>query len=116
MSGTTARAPLGGLWGLSRRLAAAAQRKYDISGSNRRIWGELRLRERHLRNAESDRVIGRKRRDHITRDNNDSARAHGTGTHSRIGDGCGGWWLLGRVRQSWRGRRDRGNVASSPRG
>jgi hypothetical protein len=102
------------LWGLSCRLAAA-WRKYDTSGSSCRIWGELRLRERHLRNAESDRVKGRKRRDHITRDDNDSARAHsiGTGTRSRIG---GGGSLLWRVRQSWRGRRGGGKVSSSPRG
>jgi hypothetical protein len=38
-------------------------------------------------NAESDRVSGRKRRAHIRRDDNDSARARG------IGDAGGGWWL-----------------------
>jgi hypothetical protein len=112
LSGTTASAPLGGLWGLSRRLAAAYG-KYSSRGSNRRIWGELRLRGRRLKNAESDSVMRRNRREHITRyDNNSaSARSIGASVRTRIGDG-GGWW---RLRPRWRLRRGGGKVARSPR-
>jgi hypothetical protein len=54
-----------------------------------------------LRNAESYRLARRKRREHITRSDNDGAGTPGIGAgiRSRIGGGSnGGWLLLRRVR------------------
>ena len=66
-----------------------------------------------MRNPESDRGWC-KRREHITRYNNDiaGAREIRASTYSRSG-GC--WWLLERMRQRQRLRRGGRKVAGSPR-